>query len=90
AASGPDALELAGRLDGVALLLTDVRMPGMTGPELVERLSGREPSLRVLYMSGYVDDHLVDACQRAGVRFLQKPFNAALLAEAVRRALEPA
>ena len=88
ASSGVAALELAERLDHVELLLTDVRMPGMTGPELVELLVARVPSLRVLYMSGYVDDHLVGACHRAGVRFLQKPFSGATLADAVRAALD--
>jgi two-component system cell cycle sensor histidine kinase/response regulator CckA len=90
AASGHHALDLAEALGSVELLLTDVRMPGMTGPELVERLALQLPTVRVLYMSGYVDDHLVDACHHVGVRFLQKPFSGASLAAAVTSALETA
>ena len=56
----------------VDLLLTDVVMPGMSGPELVRIAKQRWPKIRVLYMSGYADDELQDLGRDAG--FLQKPF----------------
>src|SRR3712207_6236176 len=57
AAGGAEALELletSGRR--VALLVTDVVMPGMGGPELAERLARRQPGLRVLYITGYAEE----------------------------------
>jgi two-component system, cell cycle sensor histidine kinase and response regulator CckA len=71
------------------LLLTDVVMPGLSGPNLAARLVQLNPQLRVLYMSGYTDD--VSAVQGsfwAGVPLLQKPFTPAALAERVRVALD--
>jgi two-component system, cell cycle sensor histidine kinase and response regulator CckA len=56
----------------VDLLLTDVVMPGMSGPELVRIVKDRWPTIRVLYMSGYADDDIEDLDRDAG--FLQKPF----------------
>ena len=61
--------EHAGKID---LLLTDVVMPGMSGPELVRLVRARWPEVRVLYMSGYADDEIEDLDRDAG--FLQKPF----------------
>ena len=58
-----------GKID---LLLTDVVMPGMSGPELVRLVRARWPEIRVLYMSGYADDEIEDLDRDAG--FLQKPF----------------
>jgi PAS domain S-box-containing protein len=61
--------EYSGKVD---LLLTDVIMPGMSGPELVHVVKERWPKVRVLYMSGYADDEVEDLDPDAG--FLQKPF----------------
>jgi two-component system cell cycle sensor histidine kinase/response regulator CckA len=61
----------------VDLLLTDVVMPGLSGPELVRIVRERWPSIRVLYMSGYADDEIEDLDREAG--FLQKPFTPAEL-----------
>ena len=89
-AEGPrQALQLsAGR--EIDLLLTDVVMPEMNGPELYRKLSASHPTLKVLYMSGYtnnailhhggLDDH---------VNFIQKPFAADALAKKVEAALNP-
>jgi two-component system cell cycle sensor histidine kinase/response regulator CckA len=91
APSGADALRIAVKHDGkFDLLLTDIVMPGMTGPELSSQLLARFPSVRVLYMSGYPDE----AIERHGVRgrsvrVLQKPFTHATLAQGVREALGP-
>lgn len=61
--------EHKGKID---LLLTDVVMPGMSGPELVKLVRARWPEVRILYMSGYADDEIEDLDRDAG--FLQKPF----------------
>ena len=71
------------------LLLTDVVMPGLNGPNLAARLLQLNPKLRVLYMSGYTEDAAaVHGNFWAGVPLLQKPFTPAALAERVRLALD--
>jgi CheY-like chemotaxis protein len=73
------------RVEGrIHLLLTDVIMPGMNGPQLAEELQKREPELRVVFMSGYSGRELTN-CRAA---FLPKPFNPARLSEIVRRELD--
>jgi signal transduction histidine kinase/ActR/RegA family two-component response regulator len=73
----------------IDLLLTDVVMPGGTGPELFRRLSARRPSLRVLFMSGYAERDLFDraAVAHAGA-FLPKPFTKDELIARVRETLD--
>jgi two-component system cell cycle sensor histidine kinase/response regulator CckA len=90
AASAEEALPIAashtGRLD---LLLTDVIMPGASGPELARRLLEKRPGTRVLYVSGYTDASM--ASQGAlddGASFLQKPFTLESLARKVREVLD--
>jgi CheY-like chemotaxis protein len=71
------------------LLVTDVVMPGLSGPNLAARLLQENPRLRVLYMSGYTDDATaVHGAFWGGVPLLQKPFTPAQLAERVRLALD--
>jgi CheY-like chemotaxis protein len=71
------------------LLVTDVIMPGSTGPKLFERLARRRPDLKVLYVSGYTDDSIVHQGQLdPGVEFLQKPFTADALNRRVRQVLD--
>ena len=73
------------------LLITDVVMPEMHGPELVTRVRAQRPKLRILYMSGYTN-HPIFA-QRAPLRdahFVQKPYQASELADTVRRILDQA
>ena len=82
----PIAARHAGRLD---LLLTDVIMPGASGPELARRLLELRPGTRVLYVSGYTDASM--ASQGAldnGAFFLQKPFTPETLARKVREVLD--
>jgi PAS domain S-box-containing protein len=89
ASSGPAALALSDRYQGqIDLVATDVVMPLMSGRALVERISARRPSAKVLYMSGYTDDDIV----RRGIgatpsTFLQKPFTPEVLLQHVRDAL---
>lgn len=88
AESSPHALRLAregGRFD---LVLTDVVMPEMSGPELAARLSEHDPSLPVLFMSGYPDRIDQEGTLDPDAPFLAKPFTPDGLIEAVRRVLD--
>jgi len=63
-------------------------MPEVRGTELAKRLSAKNPQLKVLYMSGYVDDPVVrEVIQGSGVGFLQKPFASVTSARKVREIL---
>jgi PAS domain S-box-containing protein len=90
AADGPSAIELSARHAGaIAVLVTDVVMPGMSGRELAERLAPTRPAMKVLYTSGYTDDAMVrQGVLNAGVAFLQKPFVPDSLARKVRDVLD--
>jgi PAS domain S-box-containing protein len=92
ASNGQEALERAESLDfEIDLLLTDVVMPEMGGRELSERLRLRHPNLRVLYMSGYTDDAVLQhGISQAEMHFLQKPFSMSLLTSKVRAVLDEA
>src|SRR5262245_60030658 len=83
AASGPEAIELA-RKERIDLLLTDVNMPQMTGDELARRLRHDEPSLKVLYLTGFSDqlfDEKTTLWQDEA--YLEKPCTIAGLLQAV-------
>jgi len=90
AASGKEALELAEKRGRrVDLLLTDVVMPGMTGPELSKELADREICSKTLFMSGYTDEAIVKhGVLEPGVAFIYKPFAADALADKVRQVLD--
>jgi two-component system cell cycle sensor histidine kinase/response regulator CckA len=92
APSGPDAMRLALEHPGVIdLLLTDVVMSGMTGPELADEFANHFPRTSVLYMSGYTDDALGNHGLRGQTRsVLQKPFTHKMLARRVHEVLAPA
>jgi len=78
--------EHAGRID---MLMTDVIMPGMNGPDLAKSLRGVYPGLRCLFMSGYTDNAFNDrGTLEPGVQFIQKPFSLGSLAEKIRSILD--
>src|ERR1700719_614975 len=56
AADGPEAIEVASKLASLDILVTDVMMPLMAGDELARRLRQLQPSLKVLYLTGYADN----------------------------------
>ena len=90
ASNGADALEhvLAGK-DDIALVVTDVVMPTMSGGELAAAIAPTHPDLAVLFVSGYTDDVIVRrGLLDASAAFLQKPFTATSLARAVREGLD--
>lgn len=76
------------RLGPIELLLTDVVMPDLLGPELAERLRRVRPEIKVLYMSGFVDHPAILAARGPGGAFLQKPFTPGALGAKVRETLD--
>jgi PAS domain S-box-containing protein len=91
ARDGAEALELLGRTNGkVRLMVADVVMPGMDGPELARRAVSLRPGVAVLFMSGYTDDEVVRrGLLDAGQPFLQKPFTPEALGRQVAQMLRP-
>jgi PAS domain S-box-containing protein len=77
-----------GKID---LLLTDVIMPGMSGAELSKRIARHIPGIKMLFMSGYIDDSVVrQGISENETAFLQKPFTPLSLAKKVREVLDGA
>jgi two-component system, cell cycle sensor histidine kinase and response regulator CckA len=91
AGGSDEALELDSDSDTVDILLTDVVMPGLGGPELAAKLRKRRPGLRVLYMSGYTRPGFsANETLGAGASFLQKPFTFDLLRRQLETLADPA
>jgi PAS domain S-box-containing protein len=89
ARSAGDAVEMAQTLDApIHLLLTDIVMPGMNGPEVHHQIANLHPRIKVLYMSGYTADMIArQGILNEGVQFIQKPFTVNLLLEKVAQVL---
>jgi two-component system cell cycle sensor histidine kinase/response regulator CckA len=85
--SGEGALEVIGRGEEIDLLISDVVMPGMDGPAMVEEARRQRPDLKVLFMSGYAEEQLRHSIGVDNAHFLPKPFSVQDLAEAAKRAL---
>jgi two-component system cell cycle sensor histidine kinase/response regulator CckA len=80
AGSGDEALRLFERNASIDVLLTDVVMAGVSGPELASRMVERRPALKVIYMSGYTEDAMVKhGLLDPGSALLLKPFNSEAL-----------
>jgi CheY-like chemotaxis protein len=83
ASSGLEAIELLSHGATLDLLMADLDMPELGGDEMVRRIRMTRPDLKVLYVTGHID-RLMDARPLwAGEAFLDKPFDAAGLREAV-------
>jgi CheY-like chemotaxis protein len=89
--NGVEALEAAHAKDGrLDLLLTDLVMPRMNGAELADALCAEQPGLKVLFMTGHVEDVVLDRLGEGSADAIQKPFSNEALLGAVRRLLGPA
>jgi two-component system, cell cycle sensor histidine kinase and response regulator CckA len=90
AGSAEQAIETAQGFSGpIHLLLTDVIMPGMSGRQLAEQILSKRPQTKIVYMTGYTDDMVVQhKVLEPGVQMLQKPFTRSDLAQKVRSALD--
>jgi len=86
--NGEEALEVIARGDEIALLISDVVMPGMDGPTMVAEARKSRPDLPILFMSGYAEEQLRKSIDLDKVAFLPKPFSVQELAEAARRAVD--
>jgi PAS domain S-box-containing protein len=89
ARDGQSALEIAGsHSGGIDLLLTDVVMRGVSGPELVSRLNGSRPNMKTVYMSGYTGELIGrEDIATQGIPLLEKPFTRAGLLQTLHQAL---
>jgi two-component system, cell cycle sensor histidine kinase and response regulator CckA len=89
AADGSEAITLCEQeRQPIDILVTDVVMPLMSGPELAQRLHSIRPDLPILFISGYTDRALLHQGQRhSGTAFLQKPFTPETLARKIREIL---
>lgn len=88
ARDGANALEVSDKFHGqIDLLLSDVVMPGIGGPELAVRLRMRRPTLRVLLMSGY-DEHSLASGAGSYSSFIAKPFRPEVLGQKIREVLD--
>ncbi len=93
AASGAEALQKAKEYDGtIHLLLTDVVMPEMSGPELARQVAALRPDVRVIFTSGYTNDAIArQGVLDPSVAFIQKPYRPKALARKIQEVLiEPA
>jgi len=89
AESGEAALKIVGSHAGaIDLVVTDLHMPGLNGPEVVKKLATLRPGLKVLFMSGYAEhDVVAQTGVSGGANFLHKPFSGQQLTSAVKAAI---
>lgn len=88
AATGDEALELYASTENVALVISDVLMPGMDGKQFRAKLVESHPDARVLFISGLPAAEFPELIDAPNTSFLQKPFKPKDLLEAIRESLE--
>jgi PAS domain S-box-containing protein len=89
ARSGSEALAICGDImQQIDLVVSDVVMPGLSGRMLGETILRLRPAIRILYMSGYIDDTLTRHGVEAGMHYLQKPFTPQGLLRKIREVLD--
>jgi two-component system, cell cycle sensor histidine kinase and response regulator CckA len=89
--SGETALEIIEREgERIQIVISDVIMPGMTGPEMIEKIMHAYPKLKVIFISGYAEDAFLDVygAEEREFNFLPKPFTLKQLASKVKEVLE--
>jgi len=86
ASDGSEALQVLDS-ESVHLVLTDMIMPNMTGAELAQHISRSRPDIRIVFMSGFTEDPIVQSVQHSPI-FLAKPFTQDRLAAKVREVLD--
>jgi two-component system response regulator (stage 0 sporulation protein F) len=85
AANGTQALQLI-KEQGVALVLLDLRLPGMTSTEVMKQIQEHSPETRVIIMSAYTNSEIVRNAMKAGaIACFSKPFDIAALVATVRK-----
>ena len=83
------ALRLFEQHPSIDVLLTDVVMPGVSGPQLTERMCEQRPVLKVIYMSGYTEEAIGHhGVLNPGIAFLHKPFTVETLGRKIREVLD--
>jgi two-component system cell cycle sensor histidine kinase/response regulator CckA len=89
AKNGENALEVMAKAGGpVDLVITDVAMPVLDGPELVKRVRESNPTMKVIFISGYAEDSFrAKVSQDADIHFLPKPFSLQQLAGKVKEVM---
>jgi len=88
AKNGEEALRLARRKAGaITVLVADVMMPGMSGPELARQLSKSNPDMKTIFISGYAEQFRTEKRSTAKAFYLRKPFSAHGLTQMVARAV---
>jgi CheY-like chemotaxis protein len=89
AANADEALQQFERNASIDVILTDVVMPGASGPELIKQLITRQPGLKVIYMSGYTEEAIAHhGVIDPGIAFLHKPFTSETLGRKLREVLD--
>ena len=89
ASDGREALLILEQHGSVPILLTDVMMPVMGGPELAKRAKSLMPGIKVVYMSGYTDDTILHhGGLEPGSVLMEKPFSGEFLLRSLRQALD--
>jgi two-component system cell cycle sensor histidine kinase/response regulator CckA len=89
AGSAEEALRLFDENVAIDLVLTDVVMPGASGPALAKQLLERRPKVKVVYMSGYTEDVITQhGVLQPGIAFLHKPFTSDTLGRKIRDVLD--
>jgi len=90
ASSGKQAIEITRNYpETIDLLMTDVVLPEMGGPEVAEMVAAQRPGMKVVYVSGYANDALLQQGRlAAGRAFLQKPYTVKSLAQKIREVLD--
>ncbi len=87
AADADSAMRAMATDTAIDLLLTDIVMPGTRGDALAGQLRERRPTLKVVFMSGYVEEQVRSHAKENGIPFVQKPFAPTTLVQVVREAL---